>query len=70
MTEFAKRRHPTPSRTAPLTAEQAFQHITALEREMVEKALKDARFNKTDAARALGLTRKQLYVRLRRFGLE
>jgi MoxR-like ATPase len=34
MTEFAKRRHPTPSRTAPLTAEQAFQHITALEREM------------------------------------
>jgi transcriptional regulator with GAF, ATPase, and Fis domain len=35
----------------------------------VEKALKDARYNKSGAARALGLTRKQLYVRLRRFGL-
>jgi transcriptional regulator with PAS, ATPase and Fis domain len=40
------------------------------ERGLVEKALQDARYNKSDAARALGLTRKQLYVRLRRFGLE
>jgi transcriptional regulator with GAF, ATPase, and Fis domain len=44
--------------------------LKAIERGMVEKALKDARYNKSDAARALGLTRKQLYVRLRRFGLE
>ena len=36
---------------------------------MVQKALIAARYNKSDAARALGLTRKQLYVRLRRFGL-
>jgi transcriptional regulator with PAS, ATPase and Fis domain len=40
------------------------------EREMVERALKDARYNKSKAARALGLTRTQLYVRLRRHGLE
>ena len=36
---------------------------------MVEKALKDSRYNKTDAAKALGLTRRQLYVRMRRYGL-
>jgi transcriptional regulator of acetoin/glycerol metabolism len=40
------------------------------EREMVERALKDARYNKSKAARALGLTRTQFYVRLRRHGLE
>jgi transcriptional regulator with GAF, ATPase, and Fis domain len=44
--------------------------LKAIERGMVEKALSEARFNKSDAARALGLSRKQLYVRLRRFGLE
>jgi transcriptional regulator with PAS, ATPase and Fis domain len=43
--------------------------LEAVERGMVEKALKDARYNKSTAARALGLSRKQLYVRLRRFGL-
>jgi transcriptional regulator with GAF, ATPase, and Fis domain len=43
--------------------------LTAIERGMVEKALSEARYNKSDAARALGLSRKQLYVRLRRFGL-
>jgi transcriptional regulator of acetoin/glycerol metabolism len=36
---------------------------------MVEKSLREARYNKSAAAKALGLTRKQLYIRLRRFGL-
>jgi len=40
------------------------------EKSIVEKALKDAKYNKSKAARALGLTRTQLYVRLRRHGLE
>jgi len=40
------------------------------ERAMVEKALKEARYNKSKAARALGLTRTQFSVRLRRHGLE
>jgi len=44
-------------------------HLMRTERAMVEKALKDARYNKSKAARALGLTRTQLYVRLRRHGL-
>jgi transcriptional regulator with GAF, ATPase, and Fis domain len=43
--------------------------LAGIEREMVAKALNDARYNKSDAARALGLSRKQLYIRLRRFGL-
>ena len=41
-----------------------------MERRMVEEALVQARFNKSRAAKALGLTRAQLYVRLRRHGIE
>src|SRR5262249_3175134 len=37
--------------------------LQSLEREMIEDALKMARFNKSKAAKALGLTRQQLYVR-------
>ncbi len=44
--------------------------IESMERAMIERALQDARFNKSKAARRLGLTRTQLYVRLRRYGLE
>lgn len=41
-----------------------------MERAAIEQALRDARFNKAKAARSLGLTRTQLYVRLRKYGLE
>jgi transcriptional regulator with GAF, ATPase, and Fis domain len=44
--------------------------IQSMERAMIERALHDSRFNKSKAARLLGLTRTQLYVRLRRYGLE
>ena len=44
--------------------------LKAIERAMVENALKEARYNKSDAAKALGLSRKQLYGRMRRFGLD
>jgi len=63
---------PTP-RKATATAAAAAppeMDLKSAERSMVEKALKDARYNKTKAARALGLTRTQLYVRMRRHGLE
>jgi DNA-binding NtrC family response regulator len=43
--------------------------LMGAERAMIEKALKDARYNKSKAARVLGLTRMQLYVRLRRHGI-
>ena len=41
-----------------------------LERVMIDEALKSARFNKSKAARALGLTRHQLYIRMRKYGFE
>ena len=37
---------------------------------MIENALRDARFNKSKAAAILGLTRAQLYGRMRRYGLD
>ena len=40
-----------------------------VERQMVERALVGARYNKTVAARSLGLTRAQFYVRLKRHRL-
>jgi transcriptional regulator with GAF, ATPase, and Fis domain len=44
--------------------------LEIVERTMIEQALQQSRFNKSKAARVLGLTRQQLYVRLRRYGLE
>jgi transcriptional regulator with GAF, ATPase, and Fis domain len=44
--------------------------LHSVERAMIEKVLQDSRFNKSVAAKTLGLTRAQLYVRLRKYGLE
>jgi transcriptional regulator with GAF, ATPase, and Fis domain len=44
--------------------------LQSMEREMIQDALHSSRFNKSKAAKALGLTRQQLYVRLRKYGLE
>jgi transcriptional regulator with GAF, ATPase, and Fis domain len=57
-----------PERPAATPASAA--HLQSMERTMIEDALKKARFNKSKTARALGLTRQQLYVRMRRYGLE
>ena len=48
----------------------ASSDLASMERRMIEQALQDARFNKSRAAQALGLTRAQLYVRMRKYGLE
>jgi transcriptional regulator with GAF, ATPase, and Fis domain len=71
--------------TAPLPAVRATASTTAaaqpaavpapgdlksMERALIAKAMDDAHFNKSEAARALGLTRAQLYVRLRKHGLD
>jgi transcriptional regulator of acetoin/glycerol metabolism len=40
-----------------------------MERAMITQALQNARFNKSRAAKELGLTRHQLYIRMRRHGL-
>jgi len=44
--------------------------LHSMERVMIEQALHSSRFNKSKAAKVLGLTRQQLYVRLRKYGLE
>jgi DNA-binding NtrC family response regulator len=59
-------RSPTPSPPASGAATD----LKSVEREMIVKALKEAHFNKSAAAKALGLTRAQLYVRLRKHGLD
>ena len=41
-----------------------------MERALIDEALQRARFNKSKAAKALGLTRQQLYVRMRKYGLD
>ena len=56
-------REPPPA-SAPATS------LAELERTAIGKALAAARFNKSRAARALGLTRGQLYGKLRRLGFD
>jgi DNA-binding NtrC family response regulator len=52
------------------TAAAGGSDLNAMERDMIEQALQTARFNKSKAARALGLTRTQLYVRMRKHGFQ
>ena len=47
----------------------AGRSLEDVERELVENALKDARNNKAQAARLLGITRAQLYSRLQKYGI-
>jgi transcriptional regulator with GAF, ATPase, and Fis domain len=54
----------------PAAAATATTNVKAVERQMVEQVLRDSAGNKSKAARRLGLTRKQLYVRLRQYALD
>lgn len=53
-----------------LPAGAAAVGLPSMERLAIEQALRDARHDKSKAARMLGLTRTQLYVRLRKYGLD
>jgi transcriptional regulator with GAF, ATPase, and Fis domain len=57
------------SRAAAATPSSAGD-LQSMERAMIEQALQSARFNKSKAAKALGLTRHQLYIRMRKYGFE
>ena len=59
-----------PLSTSRSTDSAAPNDLKSVERALIAQAMKDARFNKSEAARALGLTRAQLYVRLRQHGLD
>jgi transcriptional regulator with GAF, ATPase, and Fis domain len=61
---------PPPAAPAEPARPGAVRDLHEMERAMIEQALQQARFNKSKAAAALGLTRAQLYVRMRRYGLE
>ena len=44
--------------------------LKSMERAAIERALRESRHNKSRAAKVLGLTRTQLYVRLRKYGMD
>jgi transcriptional regulator with PAS, ATPase and Fis domain len=48
----------------------SIKDLGTLERKAIERAMRDADGNKVRAARQLGISRMQLYTRLRRFGFE
>jgi transcriptional regulator with GAF, ATPase, and Fis domain len=55
--------------SAPIASAPSLD-LGAMERETIETALRETDGNKSKTARRLGLTRTQLYVRLRRHGIE
>jgi two-component system response regulator AtoC len=59
----------TAALAAPATPSSAGD-LQSMERSMIEQALQNARFNKSKAAKALGMTRHQLYIRMRKYGFE
>jgi len=61
---------PQESSSMPAATAPKSNDLESVERAMIEKALQDARFNKSIAAKALGLTRAQLYTRLKRHRLD
>jgi Nif-specific regulatory protein len=64
------RREVRSDETAPPAADAPVTPLAEAERQIVADAMQKARGNKSRAARLLGLTRSQLYTRLKRFGLD
>jgi DNA-binding NtrC family response regulator len=56
--------------TEPQTASAETTDLNVFERQTIEQVLRATRGNKSRAARRLGLTRTQLYGRLRKYGLD
>jgi transcriptional regulator with GAF, ATPase, and Fis domain len=52
------------------TAAPSPTDLNGIERQTIENVLRQTHWNKSKSARRLGLTRTQLYVRLRRYRLE
>jgi two-component system response regulator FlrC len=51
-------------------SEQPTTDLSTVERQMMAQVLREERWNKAKSARRLGLSRTQLYYRLRKYGLE
>jgi DNA-binding NtrC family response regulator len=67
---------PTSPPTSPIAEASASVHVSlpdaveALERSMIQKELEKARGNKTRAAEALGISRRNLIRKVQAYGLE
>jgi transcriptional regulator with GAF, ATPase, and Fis domain len=65
-----RRTEPEPVSSGPPTDQAGHTPLATIEKQLVQAALAKARGNKSQAAALLGLSRSQLYTRLKRFGLE
>ena len=54
---------------APETRREDLGDLKNVERDMIQQALVKAKFNKSQTAKSLGITRAQLYVKLRQYDL-
>jgi transcriptional regulator with GAF, ATPase, and Fis domain len=61
---------PSPEAPRAAAATAPAGDLQTVERAMIEQALQSARFNRSKAAKALGLTRHQLYLRMRKYGFD
>jgi transcriptional regulator with GAF, ATPase, and Fis domain len=68
---FMFRPAPAGAAPVPVSADTAtdISDLKSVERDLIQQALVKAKFNKSKAAQALGVTRGQLYVKLRQHGL-
>jgi Nif-specific regulatory protein len=66
----ATQRPPQASTPSSGTLAAGAMNLGEIERSLVVNALAQARYNKTRAAKLLGLTRAQLYSRIEKYGLE
>jgi DNA-binding NtrC family response regulator len=55
---------------APMVVSRGTENLAIIERQTIEQTLEQTDWNKSKTARRLGLTRMQLYIRLRRYGLD
>jgi transcriptional regulator of acetoin/glycerol metabolism len=62
-------RHLSLHRAVP-SASSATTDLNVVERDTIVHVLRDCRWNKSQAARRLGVSRTQLYGRLRKYDLE
>jgi transcriptional regulator with GAF, ATPase, and Fis domain len=67
---FSLTPRPETAKAQPVPAAASASDLSTVERGMIKRAMEDARCNKSIAARKLGLTRAQLYTRLKRYGLD
>ena len=67
---FATPRATPAAATRSTPAVSSASELKSLERDMIEQTLQRVRFNKSKAAKDLGLTRQQLYLRMKKYGLE